>query len=1046
MSGKDSGKAQPDLVSIQTGGGMRTSQPFWRSLDEAAGHAGVEDLKANEFTRGGGSRFRINRRDAMKLMGASAALAGLTACTKMPLEKIVPYVNAPEGMEADKPLFFATSMPWGGAAQGVLAWSFLGRPTKIEGNNENPSSMGKANVFMQASILDLYDPDRSQVTLRSGRLASWNDFLVEVQELRAAHLRNQGAGLRLLTGTVTSPSLGDQFHDILKQFPQAKWHQYESVNRDNVRAGAQLAFGEMVEAVYHFDQAEVVVSLDSDFLFSGPGSVRYAHDFGNKRRVTTPASLMNRFYAVEATGTITGVQADHRLRLRPSQVEAFARMLAAALGVSGAGAAGPSTIADLPANWIPTLVSDLKAHSGTSVIVPGDSQPPAVHALAHAMNATLGNAGKTVVYTDSIEINPVIQTDSLKQLVTDMQAGKVETLLILGGNPVYDAPADVPFGDALAKVNNSIYLGLYEDETSELCAWHVPATHYLESWGDLRAYDGTVSMMQPLIAPLYDGKSAHELLTLFQGKLGRTGHTIVHDYWQALQAKTTPAQFEVQWETWLEKGIIDGTALPPKKVALAANVASAAPVSAPAEGLEIVFMADPSIWDGSFCNNGWLQELPKPLVKLTWDNAVMVSPATFERLNREMKRVKVTGPGMGRGTGGKFTTLGPTEGHKNTVVEITFQGRKVLGPLLLNPGQADDCLVVTLGYGRTRAGRIGSGQGFNAGAVRTSDHQWFGSGVEVASTGQWYSLAVTQQHHLIDLKKMKNSSEIESTAAFERDLVRVNTIGGYRANPDFAKDPPDMTTDAQSLYPTLPSPYDFKKGPQWGMSIDLGSCIGCNACIIACQAENNIAVVGKDQVSRGREMQWIRVDTYYRGDVDRPEIYNEPVPCMQCENAPCEYVCPVGATVTGPEGINEMVFNRCVGTRYCSNNCPYKVRRFNFYLFSDWNTPSLYPLRNPRVTVRSRGVMEKCTYCIQRIRAHEIEAEEQNRKLVDGEILTACQQTCPTGAIVFGDILNPDSNVTKLKAQSRKYGLLEELNTRPRTTYLAKVWNPNTEI
>lgn len=1045
MSREDNGKGQADLAHIQSAASAGSDQPFWRSLDEAAGNPSVEKLQANEFAPGAASRFRINRRDAMKLLGASAALAGLTACTKMPLEKIVPYVNAPEEFEADKPLFYATTMPWNGAGQGVLAWSFLGRPTKIEGNNENPGSVGKANVFMQASVLDLYDPDRSQVVLHSGRLASWNDFLVEVQELRAAHLRSQGAGLRILTGTVTSPAMGDQLADILKQFPKAQWHQFESVNRDNARAGAKMAFGEMVETVYHFDQADIVVSLDSDFMFSLPGSLRYAHDFANKRRVTTPESPMNRFYAVEATGTITGVQADHRLRLRPSQVEPFARMLASAVGVAGVAGA-PSEISGVPSNFVAVLASELKSHSGTSVIVAGDSQPPAVHVLAHAMNATLGNVGKTVVYTDSIEVNPVIQTDSLKQLVSDMQAGQVDTLMIFGGNPVYMAPADVPFAEALAKVRNSIYLGLYEDETAELCLWHVPAAHYLESWGDLRTYDGTVSTMQPLIAPLYDGKSGYELLTLLQGQLGRTSHTIVRDFWQAQLPKLTPQQFEVQWETWLEKGIVENSALAPKKVTLAANAVSAAPVAPAAEGLEIVFMPDPTIWDGSFTNNGWLQELAKPLVKLTWDNAVMVSPATFERLGREMKQVKVKGPGMGHGTGGRFNTLGPTEGHKNTVVELTFQGRKVLGPLLLNPGQADDCLVVTLGYGRMRAGRLGTGTGFNAGAIRPSSNQWFGSGVEAGNTGSWYRLAVTQQHHLIDLNKMPQSSEIESNAAFYRDLVRVNTIGGYRKDPKFAMDPPSMTTNAKSLYPVLQAPYDFKKSPQWGMSIDLGSCIGCNACIIACQAENNIAVVGKDQVARGREMQWIRVDTYYRGDTDKPEIYNEPVPCMQCENAPCEYVCPVGATVTGPEGINEQIYNRCVGTRYCSNNCPYKVRRFNFYLFADWNTPSLYPLRNPRVTVRSRGVMEKCTYCIQRIRAHEIEAEEQNRKLVDGEILTACQQTCPTDAIVFGDILNPKSKVAKLRTQPRKYGLLEELNTRPRTTYLAKLWNPNPEI
>lgn len=1043
MSGNEQDRI--DLVSIRSKLDGDAKGRFWRSLGELAETEEYKQFAANEFAPGlGPSRGGINRRDALKLMGASAALAGLTACTKMPVEKIVPYVNAPEGFVPNKPLFFASTMPWQGVGQGILAWSSMGRPTKIEGNNENPGSQGKANVFMQASVLDLYDPDRSQVLMHNGFVGSWSDFLVEVDELRAAHLRNKGEGLRFLTGTVTSPALGDQLQDLLKQFPQAQWHQWEAVHRDNAREGAKTAFGEYVETLYRFDQAEVVVALDSDFLFTHPASVRYAYDFASKRRVTGADSAMNRLYAVECTPTVTGVQAEHRLRLRPSQVEALARGLAGALGVKAQGLGQPS-LSGVSPDWVPTLARDLQAHQGSSIIIAGDSQPPVVHALAHAMNAALGNVGKTVVYTDSIEVNPTNQTQSFGELVADMQAGKVQTLLILANNPAYTTPADVPFAAALAKVPQRIYLGLYEDETSILCNWHVPAAHYLEAWGDLRAFDGTVSTAQPLIAPLYDGKSAYEILTLFQGLPGRTGHTIVHDYWQSQNKKLAPEQFEVQWESWLEKGVIDGTAMPPKQVALSKNLDFGATASGSDDSsLEVVFIPDPSIWDGSYTNNGWLQELAKPISKLTWDNAVMVSPATAEQLKRAKAVTKAEEMALGNGKAGKWYNVGATKHVTSEVVELSFQGRKVVGPLLIVPGQADDCVVISLGYGRQRAGRIGTGPGFNAYAIRTSANAWFGTGLEVARTERRYALVVTQHHHVMG--SGFNGKEIESIAAFERNVMRVATLAEFRQNPDFAKDSPDMTTEALSLYPTLPSPYDFKKGPQWGMSIDLTSCIGCNACIIACQAENNIAVVGKDQVARGREMQWIRVDTYYRGGLDAPEIYNEAVPCMQCENAPCEYVCPVGATVTGPEGINEQIYNRCVGTRYCSNNCPYKVRRFNFYLYSDWNTPSLYPLNNPRVTVRSRGVMEKCTYCIQRIRYHEIYAEEAGRKLKDGEILTACQQTCPTDAIVFGDILDPNSKVAKLKAQSREFGLLEELNTRPRTTYLAKLWNPNPEL
>ncbi len=1056
------GEAEVELVSIRSQPEEARARKFWKDVGRLGETEPYKRYLASAFRRDGEKeRGGISRRDMFRLLGASAALAGTTACTKLPLEKIVPYVNPPEEFKPDTPLFFATSMPWGGVAQGVLAWNFMGRPTKIEGNNLHPGSLGRANIFMQASVLDLYDPDRSQVLFQNGNVGAWGDFLVQVDELRAAHLRNKGAGLRFLTGTITSLSLGDQMNDLLKQFPQAQWHQHEAVSRDNAREGARLAFGEYVETVYRFDRADVVVSLDSDVLFAVPGGVRYAADFANRRRVTGPQSSMNRLYAVEAVPTITGTQADHRLRLRSSQVEGFTRLLAGALGVNVPGLGQPS-VPELPQDWIPALARDLKQHRGSSLVVAGDSQPPVVHALAHAINAALGNVGQTLVYIAPLEVNPANQAQSFRQLVSDMGAGQVQTLVILGGNPAYSAPADVPFAENLTKVGQRIYWGLAQDDTAVLCNWHVPAAHYLESWGDLRAYDGTVSTMQPLIAPLYDGKTAHEVLTLFQGQPGRSAHTIVHDYWQSQQPKLSAQEFEVQWDSWLEKGLIDGTALPPKTVALQKKLDfTSSPASAEASGLEIVFTPDPSVWDGAFCNNGWLQEVPKPFSKLTWDNVVTVSPATADQLRKSMRSVQAASPagpspsgspGLVPGPPGAETSpnnlpwwnLGPYEKLENDLVEVNYGGRKVVGALFVMPGQADGCIGVTLGYGRTLAGRFGSGRGFNAYAVRTADAPWFGPAVELKKTGRTYPLAVTQYHYAVD----KNGKEVgeEGAAAFRRDLMRVANLDEYRKNPDFAQDPADMTTQAESLYPTLVAPYDLKKSPQWGMSIDLSACIGCNACVVACQAENNIPVVGKDQTARGRYMHWIRVDTYYRGGLEEPEIYNEVLPCMQCENAPCEYVCPVGATMTGPEGINQQIYNRCVGTRYCSNNCPWKVRRFNFYKYADWSTPSFYAVENPWVTVRSRGVMEKCTYCIQRIRYHEIKAEEAGRKLGDGEILTACQQTCPTNAIVFGDILDPNSQVSKLKAQSRNFGLLEELNTRPRTTYLAKVWNPNPEI
>ncbi|MGH9445008.1 MAG: hypothetical protein ACRD3O_04675, partial [Terriglobia bacterium] len=701
----ENGVAEAGLVSIRTQAQEAQARKFWKEVARLGQTEPYKRYLANAFHRDGEKpRGGISRRDLFKVLGASVILAGTAACTKLPLERIVPYVNPPEEFKPDTPLFFATSMAWGGVAQGVLAWSFMGRPTKIEGNNEHPGSKGRANVFMQGSVLDLYDPDRSQVLFQDGRVGGWGDFLVQADELRAAHLRNKGAGLRFLTGTVTSPSLGDQMNDLLKQFPQAQWHQHEAVSRDNVREGARLAFGEYVETVYRFDQADVVVSLDSDVLFAMPGGVRYAWDFANRRRVTGTKSSMNRLYAVEPLPTITGTQADHRLRLRSSQVEAFTRLLAAALEVNVAGLGQPS-LPEVPQGWIRACASDLKNHQGSSLIVAGDSQPPVVHMLAHAMNAALGNVGKTLVYTASIEVIPTNQTESLRQLVSDMGAGQVQTLVILGGNPVYSAPADIPFAQNLAKVNQRIYWSLFDDETAVLCNWHVPAAHYLESWGDLRAYDGTVSTMQPLIAPLYDGKTASEVLTLFQGQPGRTAHTIVHDYWKAQQPKLSDQDFEVQWDTWLEKGIIGGTALPPKPVTLQKNLSVPAPSTDPkTAGLEIVFMPDPTIWDGAFCNNGWLQECPKPFIKLTWDNVVTASPVTAARLRQSMASVHVGSAAIPSPNGGGGAGLipgpptaetnpnnlpwwnrGPYEKLENELVEINYGGRKVVGPLFVMP-------------------------------------------------------------------------------------------------------------------------------------------------------------------------------------------------------------------------------------------------------------------------------------------------------------------------------------------------------------------------
>jgi molybdopterin-containing oxidoreductase family iron-sulfur binding subunit len=1002
---------QFDLASIRARAEGEAGKYFWRSLEELAETEEYVAHLHHEFPNDPAKEANtLSRRDALKLMAASAAMAGLTACTKLPPEKIVPYAQQPpEEFIPGKPLFYATAMPLGGIATGLLVESHMGRPTKVEGNPSHPGSLGATDIFAQASVLSLYDPDRSQAVFTRGRISSWSSFLTAMEPVRAALTAGKGSGLRILTETVTSPTLANQLRGLLAQYPEVRWHQYESAHRDAAREGSHLAFGEYVNTVYRLDRADVILALDSDFLCSGPGNVRYAHDFAGRRRMPNEKSEMNRLYAVESIPTGTGTMADHRLPLRASEVEDFARALAATLGVKVAGSRLPTHV---PQEWLSALARDLQNHRGKSLVIAGDQQTATVSALAHAMNQALGNVGSTVIHTEALEAEPLNQTASLRILVEDIKAGKVSTLFILSGNPAYDAPADLDFASQLLKVGLRIHLGLYNNETAQLCHWHIPETHYLEAWGDARAYDGTVSIIQPLIAPLYNGRSAHEVVAVLAGQEGRTSYEIVKDYWRG---KHSGPDFEVFWQTSLHDGVIADTALPPKKVTMKTDFP--APTlnearTSPAGGLGITFRPDPTIWDGRFANNGWLQELPKPLTKLTWDNAALVSVATAERLGL----------------------------RSEDVVKLRYRGREVTAPVFILPGHADDAVTLHLGYGRSRAGRVGTEIGVSANALRVSDHPWFDAGLEIKKTGERYRLARTQHHSIISGHNQKPQEE-ESFQAFRRELVRVGTVEEYRKHPEFAADPEEYTSKALSLYPG----HKYE-GYAWGMSIDLNSCTGCNACVVACKSENNSPVVGKDEVAAGREMDWIRIDTYFRGNLDNPEAYNQAVMCVHCENAPCEGVCPVGATVHSPEGLNEMIYNRCVGTRYCSNNCPYKVRRFNFRLYSDWTTPSLFGLRNPNVTVRSRGVMEKCTYCIQRINAAKIQAEKEDRDVRDGEIQTACQQVCPTQAIVFGNINDPNSRVSKLKAQNRTYGLLRELNTRPRTTHLARLRNPNPEI
>jgi MoCo/4Fe-4S cofactor protein with predicted Tat translocation signal len=981
-----------------------SKQEYWRSLEERAEHPALEAVLRREFAQqvsaGGAS---LNRREFLKLMSASLALAGLEACTSAPPEKIVPYVQQPEQIVPGKSLFFATAMAVDGYATGLLVESHEGRPTKIEGNPNHPASLGSTDAIAQAAILDLYDPDRAGGVKQRGQPRAWGEFLAEFRRALDTRRARRGAGLRLLTETVTSPALADQLRRIRLDFPEARWHQYTPLARDNTRAGAVLAFGEAVEPIYHLELADMVLALDADFLAWGPGHLRYSRDFGARRKVHDgpSANRQNRLYMVESTPSITTSMADHRQLLRPSEIAVFARSLAARLGLDG----GPiGTTTGVPARWLDALVADLQAHRGTSLVIAGEPQPPAVHALAHLINQALGNAGKTVSYIGSVQANPIDQAQSLRELAGAMDAGQVELLVMLGGNPAYNAPIDLDFGTKLAKVPLSVHLGTHDDETSALSAWHIPEAHFLESWADTRAFDGTASIVQPLIMPLYGGRSAHEVLDAFFGQ-PRSDHDVVKAYWQGQHPS---GDFETFWRTALHDGLVANTASPARTLSAKADAGRATASPTAQATTEIVFRPDPNVGDGRFANNGWLQELPKPISKLTWDNAVLVSPALAQRL-------------------GFTTTLGIRGGEHGQVevdvVEVIYQQRSIRGPVWITPGQPDDTLTVQMGYGRRRAGSNGSGVGYNAYALRTSGAPWFDTGAAIRRTGERYVLATTQFDQLME----------------GRDLVRSATAQEFSAKPDFAHVGEPAAGD--SLYP--PMAYT---GYKWGMAIDLNTCTGCSACVVACQAENNIPIVGKTQVMQGREMHWLRIDRYHKGDPANPEVFHQPVPCMHCELAPCEPVCPVGATTHSSEGLNEMTYNRCVGTRYCSNNCPYKVRRFNFLQYQDWASDMLKLRSNPHVSVRSRGVMEKCTYCVQRISAARIAAEKEGRRIRDGEVVPACAAACPADAIAFGDMNDPQSRVAQLKANARNYALLAELNTRPRTTYLAAVRNPNPAI
>jgi molybdopterin-containing oxidoreductase family iron-sulfur binding subunit len=1000
-----------------------SGRAYWRSLDELAQTPEFRAFVENEFPNHAAEMLSPSRRQFLKIMGASFALGGLMGCRRWPEEKVAPFAYRPPGRVPGTHEQYATATEIGGAAVGLLVTSFDGRPIKIEGNPLHPASLGAASAQAQASVLELYDPDRNRFPLQrlepatkpAYSVRTWDEFLA----LAGAHFadlrKNGGAGLAVLSEANSGPSMADMRRRWQQAFPQAKWYEYEPISWDNQREGARLAFGRPLRMQLDLSKADVIVSLGADLLGTHPNALRYARQWAERRKVDAGADArMNRMYVAESTYTITGSVADHRLPIRSADITGLLSEIR--LGLGG----------ELKVN--PLAAQDLIAAKGRGILVAGPDQPPEVHAVVAADNARLGNSGTTVTFTADPDPDRPSHVDAIKALVEQMRGGQVKTLLILGGNPVYNAPADLGFADALSKVGTAIHLSLYDNETSIRCHWSVPQAHYLEAWSDARGWDGTVSVVQPLIEPLYNGKTSVELLATLSGEPEKAGYDIVRRTFASLLPKD---DFEKSWRRVLHDGLVEGSEYKP---------VDAKPQSGAAAKyfdnyrrndaaiLEVTFIPDRKVYDGRFANNGWLQETPDSLTQLTWDNAALISVHDAN-----------------------------ARGIKNgDIIRLKANGRELEIAAYVLPGQAQSSIAVPLGYGRSVAGRVGEGVGFNAYALRTSDGMYT-TVVGIDKTARTYKLATAQDHHAID------RVGYEERQKRVPHLVREIPLPVFQQNPEAVQEGGHKA----NLLQLWEHPLDYEDH-RWGMAVDLTSCIGCNACVVACQAENNIPIVGKEEVLVGREMHWIRIDRYFSGDPEaaNPPVAYQPMTCHHCENAPCESVCPVSATVHDTEGLNAMIYNRCIGTRYCSNNCPYKVRRFNYFDYHSkgpagarlpWlGMPDSQQVKevdtvrrlgfNPEVTVRMRGVMEKCTFCVQRIQLTKIQANNEGRPIRDGEITPACAQTCPTQTIVFGDLNDANSRVRKLQESNRSYFILEELNVRPRLKYLAKLTNPREDL
>ncbi len=1013
---------------------------LWRSpadRDDAPGYAA---LRRNEFLPGATAADDLagdpgpSRRSFMKVMGASMALAGLTGCRR-PAEEILPYVRKPEEVVPGVANFYATAYPRGGVVHALLVQSYEGRPTKVEGNPEHPVSRGRTDVFAQASLLNLYDPDRSRVVRRrtgEGMApASWGEFAAEVQRVAG----RGGEGVVVLaepSSSLTQARLRAQFE---ARFPGTRW----------VTLSPHGEAPAATRPLYRFSEADVIVSFDGDFL--GPtdvNSVWNNREYAASRRIDERGS-MSRLYVAESTYTITGGMADHRRALRAADVAHFAAAVAQALGVGGGSAASQPYSLD---PMVQAIVEDVRAANGRAAFVAGETQPAAVRALCDALNAQYGAAAVSYLSTGEAEEAPLAET--LPAVVADMRAGRVPMVLLLGVNPVYSLPAELGFEEALAQVPFSIHLGLHQDETAQRATWHVPMAHYLEAWGDGRAYDGTISIIQPLIAPLYaDARSAIEVLALFATGRNAGGYDLVRE---TLRDRLGS---EDAWRTALHDGFVPGTAYGPGAAPTAPADLGALPV-VPEGQTEVVFRLSPKVYDGAYANNAWMLELPHNVTKLVWDNAAVMSRATAEAL----------GVGVDLDAGKHYADR----------VTLDVGGATATLPVWIQPGHPDGSITVELGWGRhLDTDRQAAERGLLArlfdrdvdvyapGPLANGDDD-AGIGVRVAHLRRldvpFVTAEVTPEAADYLMVTTQDHGSMEG-----REIVRMATVEEYLRERDFAKHEEHYIAETPwEAFPPLWSESNAASDDprianamyaeqQWGMTIDLNACTGCNACVVACQSENNVQVVGKDQVSRGREMHWIRLDRYYVSDrttdvaaMEEPGMVFQPMLCQHCEYAPCESVCPVAATSHSPDGINEMTYNRCIGTRYCSNNCPYKVRRFNFYNWTKTLPLEVQMAQNPNVTVRFRGVMEKCTYCVQRVRRVQQYAHIEDRPIRDGEVQTACQQVCPADAIVFGNLRDAEAAVVRSKQSPRSYEVLAELNTKPRTSYLARLRNPNPRL